>query len=80
MGRIIIFLAPVLLAIFCTVEVANADRYEVRNAPRWLWVIAIICLPVVGPLGWLIFGRPKQRPNRRTRLNPDDDPDFLRRL
>lgn len=80
MGRMLLIAAVVLLTIYCVVEVAQTRHYAVRNAPKWLWVFAVICLPVVGPLSWLLFGRPDRRRPPRERLNPDDDPDFLRGL
>lgn len=83
MGRVVIVIAVILLTIYCVVEVAQSDRYSVRNAPRWLWAFAVICLPVVGPLAWLFLGRPNGgsggKPQQPPRM-PDDDPDFLRRL
>lgn len=83
MGRILIVAAVILLTIYCVVEVAQSKPYQVRNAPRWLWAFVVICLPVVGPLAWLMFGRPGGgsggKPKNPPRM-PDDDPDFLRRL
>ena len=46
--------------------------------------VAIVALPVVGPVGWFAVGRPPgggiAGPGRRPPIAPDDDPDFLRRL
>lgn len=76
-----IILVIVVLMIYCLVEVAQANRYRVRLFPRWLWVFAVVCLPVVGPVCWLLFGRPSSNGNNQTRgLGPDDDDDFLRGL
>lgn len=82
MGRYLPIIMMALLAIYCVVEVAQAPTYAVRRMPRWLWATAIICLPLVGPLGWLIFGRPTHLSRREpTRPKaPDDDNDFLRGL
>lgn len=82
MGRYLPIIMMVLLAIYCVVEVAQAPTYAVRRMPRWLWATAIICLPLIGPLGWLILGRPS-RDSRSTTTPPrapDDDNDFLRGL
>lgn len=75
----------VLLTIYCVVEVAQADGNEVRNAPRWLWAVAVICLPLAGPIAWLTLGRPNaasrlEADSERYPLSPDDDEDFLRNL
>jgi hypothetical protein len=82
MGRYLPIIMMALLAIYCVVEVAQAPTYAVRRMPRWLWATAIICLPLVGPLGWLIFGRPNRlsRSEHTRPKAPDDDNDFLRGL
>jgi hypothetical protein len=74
-----------LLTVYCVVEVAQAQRFAVRRMPRWLWATAIICLPLVGAVCWLLLGRPtaessgmKKRTFRPSA--PDDDADFLRGL
>ena len=83
MGRYLPIIMMVLLAIYCVVEVAQAPTYAVRRMPRWLWATAIICIPLVGPVSWLIFGRPNRESresNPRPPKAPDDDNDFLRGL
>ena len=82
MARVLLIIAVILLTIYCVVEVAQADKYSVRVAPKWLWAVFVICIPLAGPIAWLFFGRPKgggSRPSPRPTM-PDDDPDFLRRL
>ncbi len=76
-------LIVIALTIYCTVEVAQSPTYQVRVLPKWLWAIAVICLPIVGPIAWLIVGRP--RPDSGSsqatiKPPPDDDFDFLRKL
>lgn len=86
MGRYLPFIMVALLMIYCIVEVAQAQPYAVRRAPRWLWVVAIICLPLVGAVSWLFLGRPTKASLGETPTSgskpkaPDDDPDFLRGL
>lgn len=58
MARIIPILVLIALTIYCTIEVAQARTREVRRAPKWLWAVAVICVPGIGPLAWLFFGRP----------------------
>jgi len=84
MPRVMLVVVAALLTIYCVVEVAQADADRVRKMPRWLWVAVIILVPLVGPVCWLIFGRPT-RPDeggkrRRRPQAPDDDPEFLRGL
>jgi hypothetical protein len=85
MGRYLPFIIVALLTIYCVVEVAQAPTYAVRRMPRWLWATAIICVPLVGSVSWLLLGRPnaeslgtRKRPGRPKA--PDDDVDFLRGL
>lgn len=81
-------LIQVVLLLYCLVEAFQARPQDVRNIPRWCWIVVIILLPFAGPLAWLFFGRPRAESanqlasNRRPGqpLGPDDDPDFLRRL
>jgi hypothetical protein len=76
----------VVLAIYCWVEIAMSDPTQVRQLPRSLWAL-IVFAPVVGPVMWLVFGRPNgsevpapaPRPRPR-QVAPDDDAEFLRTL
>ena len=85
MMRYLPIIIVALAMIYCVVEVAQAPPYAVRRMPRWLWATAIICLPLIGAVCWLFFGRPnaeslgtKRKPTRPKA--PDDDVDFLRGL
>ncbi len=83
MGRVLPVVIIAMLMIYAIVEVAQADPARVRVMPRWLWTVAIILLPAVGAIFWLLFGRPTRRDagtGQRPPRAPDDDPDFLRRL
>jgi hypothetical protein len=84
--RLLIFIAVVWLmfTVFVTVFAASANKNEVRNLPKWLWVLICLAVPIVGGLLYLVLGRPIGRPKNRkgnTRVvAPDDDPAFLRDL
>ena len=79
MLRVLLFVAVVMLTIYCVVELAQTKGTRVRAMPRWLWLFVVICVPVIGPFAWLLAGRPAPRPRPRP-LAPDDDEDFLRGL
>ena len=79
MLRVLLFVAVVMLTIYCVVELAQTKGARVRAMPRWLWLFVVICVPVVGPLAWLFSGRPSSRSRPRP-LAPDEDGDFLRGL
>lgn len=79
-----------VFTVFVTVFAASARSTEVRNLPKWAWVLLCLFIPFVGGLLYLFLGRPLPKPeefNRgrggsrtRTTIAPDDDPEFLRRL
>ena len=84
--RLLIFIAAVWLmfTVFVTVFAASANKSEVRNLPKWLWIVVCLAVPIVGGLLYLVLGRPVGAPKQRFRktksVAPDDDPDFLRDL
>jgi ABC-2 type transport system ATP-binding protein len=47
----------VLLAldVFCLVDLSRAE--EVYYLPKWAWVIIIVVLHLIGPIGYLAFGK-----------------------
>src|SRR6476660_1442390 len=89
------WLIVVGLTIYSLVDCAQTEDDEVRSLPKLVWVLLILVFPVVGPISWVVAGRP-QRPRRTPRRGaggtsgpahprqpppgPDYDPDFLRRL
>ena len=84
--RLLIFIAVawLLFTVFVTVFAASANKNEVRNLPKWLWILICLAVPLIGGLLYLVLGRPLGRPKGRggrTRIvAPDDDPAFLRDL
>jgi hypothetical protein len=84
--RLLIFIVAVWLmfTVFVTVFAASANKSEVRNLPKWLWILVCLTVPIVGGLLYLVLGRPVGVPKPRFRktksVAPDDDPDFLRDL
>ncbi|MFI6322511.1 PLDc N-terminal domain-containing protein [Nonomuraea sp. NPDC050556] len=84
----------VLLAlwIFCIFDVLTTPEEICRNAPKVLWLILVLLLPLIGSVLWLVAGRPERRPQtapgrfpeydrpgRFVATNPDDDEEFLRK-
>jgi hypothetical protein len=84
--RLLIFIAAawLLFTVFVTVFAASANKNEVRNLPKWLWILICLAVPIVGGLLYLVLGRPVGTPKPRFRktksVAPDDDPAFLRDL
>ena len=94
MGRVLLFLAVLVLHIYVLVDIAGSPRDQVRILSKWLWLLVSL-LPVIGPVAWLVAGRPLVGPGSgggpgggiggaprpgRGPLAPDDDPEFLKRL
>jgi hypothetical protein len=85
MFKALVVVIPLVLAIYCLVQVAQSRADHVRTLPKWAWFVVIVLFPLVGSVAWLWVGRPQARrsppPARRSRpVAPDDDPDFLRGL
>lgn len=83
-GLLFLFGAWLLFTVFVTVFAASAKKNEVRNLPKWLWIVICLFVPIIGGLLYLALGRPLGGPkpsSGRTRVvAPDDDPQFLRDL
>ena len=83
MVRVFIFLAAVQLVLFVLALIGALAADRVRNAPRAVWVLLIVLVPLLGPLAYFLWGRPLPVPHegppaRRGPSSPDDDPEFLR--
>jgi hypothetical protein len=81
--KAVFVLGAVVLAIYSLFEIAQTPRGQARNMPRVLWAALVLLIPVFGPLGWLLAGRPTASgpsSRRPESLGPDDDPDFLWKL
>ena len=84
MLRVIIIVGVFLLYAF--IHCAMKDESEIKNLPKWAWLLLILLAPPFGGIGYFIAGYNrgkgggfKKGPKRRI-LPPDDDPDFLRKL
>ncbi len=87
MVRLFVFLAAVelVLVVLALISVLSVDR--VRNLPRFLWVLVIFVIPILGAITYFLTGRPMTAPvegaPRRAApppSSPDDDADFLRKV
>jgi hypothetical protein len=83
-GLLFVFGVWLLFTVFVTVFAASANKNEVRNLPKWLWILICAAVPFIGGLLYLVLGRPMGQPKQRYRktksVAPDDDPAFLRDL
>jgi hypothetical protein len=88
-----LFFASILLSALALISCLSVeDQTRIRNLPRYLWVLLIVLVPLVGAGAWFWAGRPAPEggtgsgwpiggfPDRPRPKAPDDDPDFLRSL
>jgi Phospholipase_D-nuclease N-terminal len=90
---ILLFILAIVPTLVALISCLSAEEGQVKGLPRAAWVVIILLIPLVGPVAYLMFGRPgggthEAHPPRpahpstagRRSVAPDDDPDFLRRL
>jgi hypothetical protein len=87
MVRVFVFLAAVQLILVVLALISSLSAERVRSAPRWVWVLAILLLPLIGAVAYFVAGRPTTGrratgpgPLRPGPPAPDDDPEFLKTL
>ncbi len=84
MLRVALVLLGLAVYIWFIVDVLRTPGASTRTLPKFVWLLIVILLPLLGGLIWLIAGRPKlDRPGRRRRrgpIAPDDNPAFLRQI
>ena len=95
MVRIFVFLAAiaVILVVLALISCLSAERSGIRTLPRFVWVVLILLVPLLGPIAWFLAGRPvgartgtgpaQSGPTGRPRPRPaapDDDPEFLKSI
>ncbi|WP_454226447.1 PLDc N-terminal domain-containing protein [Propioniciclava flava] len=56
MPRVLLVIAVIAVILYALIEAIQADGDRVRLMPRWLWIVAIVLLPGIGALGWLVRG------------------------
>jgi hypothetical protein len=56
---------PVLLSlaltVYCVVDAIQTRESAVRNLPKMAWILIVLVAPVVGPISWLVAGRPEKQ-------------------
>ncbi|MFB7635482.1 PLD nuclease N-terminal domain-containing protein [Streptomyces sp. NPDC056149] len=96
MLRYLPFLLVLALWIYAFIDCLNTPESQVRGLPKVAWVFIILLFGevLIGPIAWLVAGRPRDRvpngrggtPAERHRnsgaawVAPDDNPEFLRSL
>jgi len=85
MLRVAGVLLLIALYIYFVIDVLRTPRGETRSLPKFVWLLLVVLVPIVGGLIWLALGRVWPVPGarfgrRRAPIAPDDDPKFLKQL
>src|SRR5438094_6505396 len=52
-------IAVFALFAYCVFDVIRTPDGTTENLPKLLWLVIVIFIPIVGPLAWLLLGRPR---------------------
>lgn len=96
MLRLLPYFVELVLLVVCLIDAIQTPEISMRNLPKWAWLALIVLIPIVGPVAWLVAGRPRRgtptqaaNPSpsrgypsyqRHTPMAPDDDQEFLASL
>lgn len=61
MGRALVYVIPIALAIFALFDLARSLPEERAGIRRWAWVVIVVFLPVLGPIVWIVVSRSSRR-------------------
>jgi hypothetical protein len=56
--RVLPFIIELALVVFCLIDAIQSPEGEIRNLPKWAWIVLILLFPIVGGIAWLVVGRP----------------------
>jgi hypothetical protein len=77
-------LVGIAFYIYSIIDVLRSEKSRTRTLPKYVWLLIVIVLPIIGGVIWLLLGRPWPAgglPGRKSEPSaPDDDPKFLRKL
>jgi hypothetical protein len=51
--------AELCLIVYCFLDVIRTPPQQVRSLPKPVWLILCFIPPILGPICWLLFGRPQ---------------------
>lgn len=67
MGRALVYVVPIALAIFALFDLARSLPEERAGLRRSIWVLIIVFLPAIGPITWIAVSRTTRAPTRPSR-------------
>lgn len=58
MLRIVLVFGGFALTLYSLIDLWQTRRSETETLPRPAWIAIVALLPLIGPVAWLLFGRP----------------------
>ncbi|MEX2394588.1 MAG: PLD nuclease N-terminal domain-containing protein, partial [Actinomycetota bacterium] len=46
------------LLVYCVFDIISTEESRIQNLPKLIWLFVVIFIPLIGPLAWLLLGRP----------------------
>lgn len=85
MLRVVGVLLLLAVYIWFIIDVLRTPGSQTRSLPKWLWMVVVILVPIIGGVLWFFLGRARPAPGsrfgrKRGPRAPDDDPNFLRQV
>lgn len=80
MIRLVLALSLIALVLLIWSAFDVAMTRTPQTGKKGAWLAVVVLLPIIGPIVWILRGRPRRTPPPRRGRGPDDDPDFLRNL
>ncbi|GHH68607.1 PLD nuclease N-terminal domain-containing protein [Promicromonospora soli] len=71
MPRVLLIVVIIGLAAYALADVWGADEEERSGLPRWLWVILIVFLPLLGAISWIVVRVTARRSGAGPAPRPD---------
>ncbi|PKW26433.1 PLD nuclease N-terminal domain-containing protein [Phycicoccus duodecadis] len=79
MLRYLPLILSLALTIYCLVDCIQTDDLLVRNLPKIAWLLLVLLFPVIGPVAWLVAGRPSREAATQAGLTQQERWDLDRR-
>lgn len=75
--RVLFALAVIAVAIdiYAIADIALTARNRLRSLNKFVWIVIVIVIPVVGAILWFVLGKSRAS-NVNNVLGADDDPNF----
>jgi hypothetical protein len=55
-------LGPVLvlaLLAYAVLDIIATDDSRIQSLPKMMWIFVVVLIPIIGPVAWLLLGRPE---------------------